>query len=639
MPNRFFAFTFSAMLLFVAFVLGASGNLLVLILLLACVMPLLFFAQLHVIFKKLKQMLYKNINPPTLLLEKSRASYQDILYGHLVKYRFFSNMNKSIQRTSLSGAIKTGSLVTPLHVSKNIVFVFAVSFAASIIISLIGVFVFFNLLFLLTFLFPLFVRLYPGISNKIMSSDMASSYDDEFAYFLAYLQISTAAGLGLYLSMAKLLGKNILHSIERDANTLKKWVSLDGYSESIAINSLALNHSHKTFQSFLFSYYTISKSNTLGLDSFVSKTADVEFEKIITQDEKSIGKVTSVFMYGAMAMIMAPIMMLTMMFMQTDPHSIQYIAYVLFLIPVMYALYVFFTNSRHSDVSLKYNRHSLFGLAFAIPWFAATHDWLASISLGILVMAIINGVSVSRQLKSWRSKTDGFPIFIRDLIERRKVDSNFIVSIKKLLKSPEIGKKYMMFSEILEDVRARLYEITYTKKDLFYDPNLSSKRLRLMMFILQIVFDGGYATSTSSLERVYNFSVKLNFIKNKIDDSLKTSSMLLFFAPLMFFVSMVGLSSILMSFTVGMPDSTSVLSFDPKYASFLIKPDFGQLLDALKPALVIMSVCSGLVISRVTYATFFATLPLGLSLVITFVILVGWDFFFDVISNLVNSAL
>jgi len=197
----------------------------------------------------------------------------------------------------------------------------------------------------------------------------------------------------------------------------------------------------------------------------------------------------------------------------------------------------------------------------------------------------------------------------------------------------------MMFSEILEDVRARLYEITYTKKDLFYDPNLSSKRLRLMMFILQIVFDGGYATSTSSLERVYNFSVKLNFIKNKIDDSLKTSSMLLFFAPLMFFVSMVGLSSILMSFTVGMPDSTSVLSFDPKYASFLIKPDFGQLLDALKPALVIMSVCSGLVISRVTYATFFATLPLGLSLVITFVILVGWDFFFDVISNLVNSAL
>ncbi len=619
----------SVLLMFLAVVFGIVGNLVITVLLLVAVIFLLFLPNIRSSLLHVKQSLAKK----TISAKKQKQSIIGMMHGYLIRYDFFSNMSKNMRQTTLSGAISSGSLASPFDTSKNIIIVFAISAFVSIVVSVVGIFLFGEFLFLASLLVPFVVRLYPYISNSLMTSDMASFYDSELAYFLAYLQISFLSGFGLYDSMKRFVGKNILESVERDAATLKKWIDLDGYAESVAINRLAENHSHKIFQSFLFSYCDISKSNPHGLENFIAQTADDEFEKITVADERKIGKISSVFIYGAMAMIMAPVMMLTMMFMQANSDTIHLITYAIFLIPVAFTMFVFLSNNSKSDVVLDFQKYSLFGLTAGIPWYVITNDILTSIALSMCIVFVYNGKHVQGQISQWRSKADGFPVFVRDLIERYKVDSNFVVSIKKLLKSQNNKKRYGLFHEILDDVNARLYFITDKSQDLFYDHALPSKRIRLLMFILQTVFDGGHHSSVSSLERIHRFSVKLNSIKNKIDDSLRMSSVILFAAPSIFFLAMLGLSAMLMSFTVNIPDVSGMIFFNSETAQFFVKPNYSELLLALKPAVFIMSFCAGLVISRVAYTSLVATMPIGICMGMAFVILAGWNFFFDVING------
>lgn len=633
----------SALLMFLAVVFGVVGDITMTVLLLTASVSLMFLPNIKSLASYIRYRLlsFFTSSSKTIHVKRQRQSIFGMIHGYLMKYDFFSSMSKNMRQTTISGAISSGSLASPFDTSKNIILVFVMSLIAATITSVVGVLLLAEPLFLASLLLPLFVRLYPYLSNVLMTSDMVSFYDSELAYFLAYLQISTIAGFGLYDSMKRLLGKNIIESVERDAATLKKWIYLDGHAEHVAIHKLAESHSHKTFQTFLYSYSDIAKSNPSGLENFVTQTADSEFEKITNKNEKKIGKVSSVFVYGAMAMIMAPVMMLTMMFMQSDSQTIQLITYAIFLIPVAFAMFVFFSNHTSSDVTLSFNKRSVLGVFAGVPWYVITGDALASVALSACVISVYNGINIQRQISAWRSKTDGFPVFVRDLIERYKVDSNFVVSTKKILQSQNNEKKYGMFCDVLSDVNSRLYQVTDKSQDLFYDYTLQSKRIRLLMFILQTAFDGGYFSSLSSLERIHSFSINLNSIQNRIDDSLRMSSMILFAAPVVFFVTMIGLSAMLMSFTDSIPDmsntaSTATTYLNPKTMNFFVKPDYSELLLALKPAVLIMSACAGLVISRVAYSSFVATLPVGICLGMAFVILSGWDVFFEVFDGMLS---
>lgn len=623
----------SILLMFVVIVFGVAGYAMISAACLIAAILLLFLPNIKSVIISVQYSFRKK----TISAQKPRQSLVGMLHSRLLRYSFFADMGKNMRQTALSGAISSGSLVSPTDTSKNIIVIFAISLVASVVISLVGVLLFGELLSLCVLVIPLLVRLYPYISNMLNSSDMTSLYDSELAYFLAYLQISTLSGFGLYDSMYRLLDKNIFLSIEHDTRILQKWISFDGYSESFAINRLALHHSHDTFQSFLFSYSDILKTNPDGLKNFIMQTADEEFEKIIGKDEKKITKISSMFIYGAMAMIMAPVMMLTMMFLQSDADTITLITYAIFLIPIVFTMYVFFTNHSQSDVSLgSLKRSVLFGM-IGVPWYAITQDILTSITISVCMLCVVNGRYTQRQITSWRSKADGFPKFIRDLIEKYKTDPNFVISIKKILSSQNKEKKYGMFYHIIHDIESKLYVVNDKPQDLFYDVTIQSSRIRLFMFILQTVFDGGHHSSVSSLERIHSFSVKLNAIKNSMDDSLKMSSIILYASPSIFFLAMVGLSSMLMSFTGNVPEiSDGIILGDA--TELFVQPDYSSFLNALKPAVLIMSVCAGLVISKVSHSTFVATLPLGICLGIAFVIITGWDFFFSIVSGLIGGA-
>ncbi len=622
----------SCVLLFVGVILGIAGDI-VPSLAVICVGAAMLFVP-NIDTRWLPQISIGK----TIVVQRPKQSILGMIYSKLLRLEFFASMSHNIRQTSLGGAISTGQLVSPGTTSRQIVLAFIIALFIAGTISVMGVVLFTEPLFLISFAIPVLVRAYPYLSNVLNSSDVSSKYDSELAYFLAYLQISTMSGFGLFDSMMRIAGKGIIHAIEKDTAMLKKWIKLDGYTESMAINRLATKHVHKTFQLFLYSYYEISKSNPSGLNDYVSNAADSEFVKITERDERRVGKFSNVFMLGAMAMIMAPVMLLVMMFIETSSITIQYIMVTIFAIPIIFTLYVFVSSSSISDVKLYSTKLSILGVIPGIIWYGTYNDAPSAVSLAVAIPCIWNGLLVSNQIARWRSAADGFPVFIRDLIERIKVDANFIVSISKVVHGTNQAK-YGRFADIVNTIRTRQYVVSDVQQPMFYDDTLNSRRLQMLLFILETVFDGGHKKSISSLERIYRFSVKLNEIKNSADDALKMSSVLLFAASPIFFVTMLGLSSMLISFTSNIPDISHISGINAESMKLFERPDYSGVLYALKPAVMIMSVCAGVIVSRVAYSSLIATLPVGICTSISFVILAGWEVFFDIINGLVDDFL
>ncbi len=622
----------SVLFMFVALVFAGAGNLPVFTISLCIGMILLF---LPYITRAIFYIYHTITNDSTILAELQGPGIIERFYSWLISYQFFAGMALDIRNKSLSSTISSGALAVSVDPTRKIILLFVISIPVSIVTS-VSLFLITTIPYFLAILsVPLIVMVLPRLSNILKSSDMSSYYDTEFAYFLSYLQISTLSGFGLYHALRRLIGRDIFIAADRDAIMLKKWVSWDGYAESTAVERLAEKHSHAEFRSFLFSYCDIARSNPNGLNHFVTQTADEEFEKIIQKDEKKITKISTVFIYGAMAMIMAPVMMLTLMFMQSDGETISMITGMIFLLPVLFVLYVFVSQSGESDVKLYHMPLSIIGICAGIPWYFVSGDILESAVLSACIISVINGMYVQRQISEWRSRVDGFPKFVRDLIERYKVDSNFVLSIKRILLNRNNRQKYGMFCDVLESVNTRMYTISEKSSELFFDGTILSRRMRLMMFILQTVFDGGHYSSISSLERIHSFSVKLNSIKNRIDDSARMSAVILYISPTIFFIAMVGFSTMLLSFGSGLHMSDSIMAI-PEFSEIIQTPDYAEFLDALKPAVVIMSVCAGIVISKIAYSSILATMPAGICLGISFVILVGWDFFFDMVNGMVD---
>ena len=623
----------AGMILFIAITLGIAGDIVLFIV--GVILSVLLLLVPNVNTDWLPQISLGR----TISIHRPRQSLLGSLYSRLLRVSFFVSMAQNIRYTSIQGAVTSGQLISsPIILSRKIILAFVISLVISGVLSIIGVLLS-EPLFLISLLVPVIIRAYPYLSNVLSSSDMSSRYDSDLAYFLAYLQISTISGFGLFDSMMRLVGKNILYSIEKDAEILRKWIKLDGYSEGMAINRLAARHVHKRFQMFLYAYYEISRSNPSGLNDYVSSTADSEFAKITAQDEKRVSKFSNIFMLGSMAMIMAPIMLLVLMFIDTVPDTIQYITLIIFAIPVVFTLFVFVTGSSISDVRLHGNKITILGIVPGVFWYIAHSDILSAVSLAAAVPCIWNGIFVSQQIKRWRSAADGFPIFIRDLIERIKVAANFVASITRVIHGENQLAKYGRFTDIISDIRSRQFMVSDVPQPMFYDGTLPSRRLRMLLFILETVFDGGHRKSLSALERIYRFSLKLNEIKNRADDTLRMSSVLLFAAPPVFFVTMLGMSSMLISFTSNIPDVSHIPNINAESLKLFEKPDYSQVLLALKPAVLIMSVCSGVIVSRIAYSSLVATLPIGICSSIAFVILAGWDVFFDVVNDIVDDFL
>ena len=590
----------------------------------------------------------------TITVTKPKQTLWGLIYAKLRNNKLMNFIAKDTQNVMLSGVITTGTFPDPHRSAKQMVTAFIIMIFVAGATSMIGMFVFNSLLFLLVFVAPFIILLIPRLNIKLGSSDVSVKFEDEFAYFLAYVQISLLSGFSLFDAMIKLLDKNILRSIEKYAAMMKKWKDADGLSEKQATNRVAKEHPFPDFQTFLFSHYEINESNPKGLDQYVNDAADLEFRKLVVKNEKKIGKVNSIFMMGAMAMIMAPVLMTTMMFVASgESDNIQMMTIMMYIIPVVFLMYSFFVSPFTADAVYKVKKTALIGavpgfVLFMIPTlipgfppesFKITLDVLACLSLMIAIPCLINGHYVGKQIGHWNSIVNGFPKFTRDLIEKLKIEANFVKSVTKIINSENLEYKYGKFTNIIDDVRVRLFAVSYKKKPVFYDGSMHSQQLKLFLFIMETVFQGGHKKSITAMEKIYKFANELVNIRNQINSSLKMSSMLLYAAPIVFFIAMLGLVTMLVSFTSGFPDiSTLPTTTQAAVGDFFNRPDFSNVLISFKPIVVLMSLCAGLIVSKLVYATVRATTPIGITMMISFIILSGWTIFIEEAENILVNV-
>ena len=578
----------------------------------------------------------KSFEYHTLSVKQSKNSVFGILIARLMNKSFFKKLDSDIRNTILSGSIRAGHLQNPVEISRKTILAFVLSIPIFATVAFVGIILFDQIIFASLIAMPLLVLLYPRFSNLLLFADSSSGYDQDIAYFLSYLHIAHIGKMNLYDSMINLIDRTIFPAIERDAKMLQRWVEFDGTSESFAINRLANEHANNTFKTFLFAYFDISQSNPPGLNDFIKKTASIEFKNTIASDEKSIGKISTIFVFGGIALIMVPALLIMMSFAVPEANIIEMVSITILVTPLLFTVVALFMYHKQSDFEMSFRKSSLLGLCVIVPCYVVTSDILTSVSLGLAITCVINGMHVSHQISFIRSKVDGFVPFLRDLIERRKVDSNFVVSLKKIFLY-DMEKKYGMFSEILHDIQYNMNIFSDKKHNVFFNPQINSERLRMMMFVLQSIFDSGHRSSVSGLEGLHSFSEKTIAIKNRMDDTLRMSSILLLFSPLIFFITLSAISTLMLSFTEHVPAIPAGMNLDASTTKYFQKFDVSSILSAMKPAIFVMSLCSGIIISRVAYSSFLATLPMGICMSIAFVIFVGWDFFFDTISVIIQG--
>ena len=562
------------------------------------------------------------------------------LHARLIKYSVFAGLEESIKKSEESGATSAGLLRSPSATARNLTVAVAVSIPAAAAVCIAGILTA-NLVLLAAAGLPAVLLLYPRISNMTHSSDVTALYESEMAYFLAYLQVATMSGLSLYQAMIRLAASRILESIAHDTAILRKWIELDGMSEQDAIRRLALQHAYDPMQKFFLDYADTARSHPVGLTAYVGDLADREFAVIVKKDEDKIGKISATFMMGAMGMIMLPVMMIMLMFVVSSQDAVGGVAMMIFAMPVLFTVYAMVSHKGKPDIALGRPPTVRTAIAAAIAGaasFVALGDILVTAAVAGAAACIVNGMAVSSELGAWRSRIDGFPAWIHDMIERCAADANFLVALRKtvIADEAEMKKKMGGFAEICRGIRYRMARISDRKYDVIYDSSISSKRLRLLLFIAQTVYDGGFGQSVDALVRIKGFAISLNEIKNRMDDTLRTSSLLLYAAPVVLFVAMVGISSLMLSITSKLPDTDTLGGVS--LGGLGSPPELSSLFDALKPAILLMSACSGIVVAKTAYYTVRATMPAGVTLCCAAVILAGWDFFFGVIEQMVSEV-
>ncbi len=613
-------------LFFAGIVLGISGH--IALLFLCCISALSIYTIRLSDVAKLKRLGKKPA------IRKKEIPNSEKFLKRLIKYRMFSLLYDSARNTAHASVPRTGQTATPGIHAKNAVIIFFASLFVAAAVALFGILS--GIYYLAASLaVPLVVYLFPKLSVSVRVSERTTLFDEEIAYFLSYLQIVHSGTMMIYRSIAMLDGKNIFPGLESDGLLLKKWVEYDATVQIDAINELAQNHPHKTFKQFLIQYCSIAKSSVDNIPSFIAESAKTEFARIVQSAENAIGKAAMVFIMGALMMVMAPVLLVMMSFIGgVDDSTTHHLINFLTVMPVIYTVMVFFMFKTRQDSELYPKKIAFVALpVIFVLCYLITRDAMASFALACAVPCVINGRAIASQMRYIRQINDNFPIFLRDLIESRKIDANFIVSLKKLASGDDMESRYGAYAGILRQMRMRLEDGNYHDRPLIYDRGIPSWRLRMLTFIFQTIYDADRG-DIATLERMHKFTVSINEIKNKLSDSVSLSSLMLYASSPLFFVVLVAMSVFMGSFSSVIPDLPDSIRGSADASLFFEKPDFASLLSSLKPAFLVMSMCSGLVISRVVYSTFSATLPVGICASVAFVIVAFWDRLFEVLSGL-----
>ena len=483
-----------------------------------------------------------------------------------------------------------------LYVGRYI-FLFFISLVLTTSISLlIYLNVIKNALIFLINIIPFAMLVIPAIEINIKISNRKSDVENELAFFLTYAAILHAAGISLYSAFERIIDRNILPKIEREAKIIRRDYTFFSHNPLDALDNTALNHPSEKFQTIVLGYSSIIRS---GGDAVAYLTLKAEDElKELVDRWKRYSEVVGTLGEASMAMfLILPALLLVSSLVFAGPLSILVLQiFAVGLLPLL----VFITISAIHTIQPKfYDRYNIvrrlpLAVVPSIPLFILLRLLIPELHNVVAIMLLFSSIPIAVEYLLEHSEIDkvekALPLFLRDITEMKKIGYDIVQAIRDLAKRRTYNK---FFDKILQWISRQL-ELNVPFKSIVESFRLRSWLGNYVFFVLSEIVDTG-GGNPLILENLTNFINSVVSEKRRVKSSTRTYAFLGYMAPV--FLSIL----ILVIMQIILP-SLQALVGSPMGATVAILPSMEALNSIIELGLVLVVAVAysiGLVLSLI----------------------------------------
>ncbi len=405
---------------------------------------------------------------------------------------------------------------------------------------------------------PLSLILYPLVYLSSKKGERKRRVEDELPWFALYASVMQSAGLSLYESFKRIMGKNILPAIENEAAVIERNVKMLGMDQVSAIEALARHHPSRRFSEFLYSYTTILRTGgdlVSYLEGRVREYLELLKFRLKRYAERSVdlGEIL-ITMFFVLTSIVVSLVIVAGDIALTAIRMYNYLA-IPFITIVLYSV----INSIQPRLYDRYRvSHALPAITTPLSiLIAIVAGWDPSLIIASFVVGLAGGYGFQyyMQQKVINAQEKALQDFLRDVSEYRKIGlpvSRAIVSIA------ERRSYNRFFDDLLSYVAFQLR--MYKRLGEVLVPT-SSWLVRIVFFILgEIEATGGGTVKV--LEELVNFVQEYNIAKGEMRGMLRLYELLAYITPVMLTLTVSLVTGLSTGFQP--PASSSFLSNVPE---------------------------------------------------------------------------
>ena len=459
---------------------------------------------------------------------------------------------------------------------------------------------------------PFLLPLLPKIYYSMEISGRASNVDKDLPFFLQFVETLNFVNIMLPAALDMIRKSEIFVGIRADAQLLKYMVSRGRFDEMSALFQISETHPHEKFSKFLKMYTSMIGTDREVLNNHIKDAAGqsyVDLEHQITSKRATVGPL---FMMMSGAAFVAPIFLIILLKFPTVPAEllllmINIMPIGMFLVVVMIVSVKVFTG----DILEIKKVMLLAGIPAAIVSYVVTQDIYVSAGIGVAASAFANYYIVRKTDKLISNIESDITSALNIIGEKIRTKVDPVLVIKDLIHDPSFSQEFRnVAKKILNDLKTSTKPI-----DALQNNKHPSYMMRMTMFVLYAVLSSGSVNAAA----LHNFT---EMMKNAIDSKTKfrngmmTNSIAMLASPVSIVVTFALIGSLL-------PDISTLGDIPGLEISDAVPNEV--IADALKPAVLLFGICSGMAVSISGLFSIKRTLPIGLGALTSVVTLLTWD--------------
>ena len=379
-----------------------------------------------------------------------------------------------------------------------------------------------------------------------------------------------------------------------------------------ALFRISETHPHKKFAKFLRIYTSMFSTDREVLNNHIKDTANQSYVDLTHQITSKKATVGPLFMMMSSAAFAAPIFLIILLKFPSVPAELLLLSINFMPIGMLAVVVMVVSLKVFAGDILQINKMALLsGLPAAVISYVITMDVYVAVGVGVAVSALANHFFI-RKIDSVIANvesdiTPGLTLIGEKI--RTKVDP--ILVIKDLIHDQAFSQDFRNVSKkIMQDLKTSTNPIEALSQN-----KHPSYMMRMTMFILYAVLSSGRvnAAALSKFTEMMSFAIDA---KIKFRSGMMAGSVGMIASPISIVITFALISNLL--------PELSTLSEIPGLSLGDTVPN-EVIAEALKPAVLLFGICSGMAVSISGLFSIKRTLPIGLGALSSVFTLVTWD--------------